>query len=420
MAKPAIRVEGLWKEYVIGAQQKAHGTFYDMLSTSLAAPFRALRGRTAEEQAAESFWALRDVNFEVQPGEVIGIIGRNGAGKSTLLKVLSRITAPTRGRVEVHGRIASLLEVGTGFHPELSGRENIHLNGAILGMNRLEIARKFDEIVSFAEVERFVDTPVKRYSSGMYTRLAFSVAAHLEPDILVVDEVLAVGDADFQRKCLGKMQQSSEDGRTVVFVSHNMPAVQALCGRALLLERGTERAVGPTKQVLAQYANASPDMAGIVQLDKGRLQLIEVHAAVEEVRGDGRDIVVSLAFQSIGATKDLLIDFCLENAKGTRLFHIMPLARGDAPVRVEQGDRVTYVLRIRADSLIPGEYFCTIFAFSARIDGALLTQSNIPLFQILPSSEMPECSFENFSGALIPTYESSLTVNAKSPWRAAC
>lgn len=256
MAKPAIKVEGLWKEYVIGAQQNAHGTFYDMLSSSLAAPFRALRKRTAEEQAAESFWALRDVNFEVQPGEVVGIIGRNGAGKSTLLKILSRITAPTRGHVEVRGRLASLLEVGTGFHPELSGRENIYLNGSILGMSRRDIRRKFDEIVAFAEVDKFIDTPVKRYSSGMYVRLAFAVAANLEPDVLIVDEVLAVGDADFQRKCLGKMGDVARAGRAVVLVSHNLGAVRDLCSAVAVLGNGALQFSGSPVQGIDFYHQA--------------------------------------------------------------------------------------------------------------------------------------------------------------------
>ena len=278
MAKPAIKVEGLWKEYVIGAQQKAHGTFYDMLSSSLSAPFRALRKRTAEEQEAESFWALRDVNFEVQPGEVVGIIGRNGAGKSTLLKILSRITAPTRGHVEVRGRLASLLEVGTGFHPELSGRENIFLNGAILGMTRAEVARKFHEIVAFAEIEKFVDTPVKRYSSGMYVRLAFAVAAHLEPDVLVIDEVLAVGDADFQQRCLGKMHEVAGAGRTVVFVSHNLAALKNLCSSGLLLSSGQSTYYPDTTHALRAYA----DVRG--QVSSGSVVMKDVHDGIAAVR----------------------------------------------------------------------------------------------------------------------------------------
>ncbi len=240
-----VKAEGLCKSYRIGhqAQRERYTALRDVMASgvrrALGRTRRLLRGELdfASEEV-EEFWALRDVSFEVKQGEVLGIIGRNGAGKSTLLKVLSRITEPTAGRVTLRGRVASLLEVGTGFHPELTGRENIFLNGAILGMTRAEIKRKFDEIVAFAEVEKFLDTPVKRYSSGMYVRLAFAVAAHLEPEILVVDEVLAVGDAEFQKKCLGKMQDVSRGGRTVLFVSHNMAAIQSLCPRALCLEKG--------------------------------------------------------------------------------------------------------------------------------------------------------------------------------------
>ncbi len=238
MTKPAIKVEGLYKEYVVGHAHEQHDTFYELLTSTLKAPLKRLRSLGGQSEEKERFWALQDVNFEVQPGEVVGVIGRNGAGKSTLLKTLSRITSPSKGRIEVRGRLASLLEVGTGFHPELSGRENIFLNGAILGMTRREVVRKFDEIVAFAEIEKFVDTPVKRYSSGMYVRLAFAVAAHLEPEILLIDEVLAVGDASFQKRCLGKLDEISGKGRTVLFVSHNMNAVEELCDRVLLLRDG--------------------------------------------------------------------------------------------------------------------------------------------------------------------------------------
>jgi lipopolysaccharide transport system ATP-binding protein len=235
MSDVAIRVSGLSKRYRLG-RRAGYRTLRDSLASAAKAPARLLRRSTRE--AAPTLWALKDVSFEVNHGEVVGIIGRNGAGKSTLLKVLSRITEPTDGRAETWGRLGSLLEVGTGFHPELTGRENVFMNGAILGMRNAEIRRKFDEIVSFAEVEKFIDTPVKHYSSGMYTRLAFAVAAHLEPEILVVDEVLAVGDAEFQKKCLGKMSEVAHQGRTVLFVSHNMNAIEQLCGSALLLERG--------------------------------------------------------------------------------------------------------------------------------------------------------------------------------------
>jgi len=246
----AIRVEGLSKKYRIGNAQPRYQTFRDAFMRSIASPLRWLQ---AQKQEENTIWALDNISFEIKHGEAVGVIGRNGAGKSTLLKVLSRITKPTRGRVDLFGRVGSLLEVGTGFHPELSGRENIYLNGAILGMNRREIDRKFDEIVDFAEIEKFLDTPVKHYSSGMYVRLAFAVAAHLEPEVLVVDEVLAVGDAAFQKKCLGKMGTVSEEGRTVLFVSHNMSAIQALCRSAILLSHGSLISFGNTDQIVENY-----------------------------------------------------------------------------------------------------------------------------------------------------------------------
>ena len=251
---PAIAVRNLGKKYQLGTRELGSTTFREALVRAAMAPlnrFRDLSGRAAE---SEPFWALKDVNFDIGEGEIVGIIGRNGAGKSTLLKILSQITEPTTGEVELHGRVGSLLEVGTGFHPELSGRENIYLNGAILGMKREEITSRFDEIVAFAEVEKFLDTPVKRYSSGMYTRLAFSVAAHLEPEILLVDEVLSVGDSVFQKKCLGKMNElSRSQGRTVLFVTHNMALVKTLCHRAIYLAEGRVRKVGPTDAILAAY-----------------------------------------------------------------------------------------------------------------------------------------------------------------------
>ena len=253
--KPIIRVESIRKQYQIGAQQAAYATLRDSLSELASAPFKRFRKNGRSRDA--TVWALNGVSFEIERGEVVGIIGRNGAGKSTLLKVLSRITEPTTGSVALWGRVSSLLEVGTGFHPELTGRENIYLNGAIMGMKRAEIQRKFDAIVSFAEVEKFIDTPVKHYSSGMYLRLAFSVAAHLEPEVLIVDEVLSVGDNNFQRKCLGKMEQLGEHGRTVLFVSHNMPAVLRLCSRVILMDQGQIVADGDPAQVTRMYLHSS-------------------------------------------------------------------------------------------------------------------------------------------------------------------
>ncbi|HEY7767819.1 ABC transporter ATP-binding protein, partial [Longimicrobium sp.] len=254
MSTIAIRAEGLAKRFTIGTAATRYGTFREALAGAAGAPLRRLRslGGGAGGGGAD-VWALEDISFELKQGEVLGIVGRNGAGKSTLLKILSRITSPTRGRAEVRGRVGSLLEVGTGFHPELTGRDNVYLNGSILGMDRAFIDRRFDEIVEFSGVEQFIDTPVKRYSSGMYLRLAFAVAAHLEPDILIVDEVLAVGDAAFQKKCLGKLGSVAQEGRTILFVSHNMAAVRALCGTALLIEGGRVAVEGDVETVVSRY-----------------------------------------------------------------------------------------------------------------------------------------------------------------------
>jgi len=261
----AIKVEGLSKRYRIGAHQQAYKTLREKLNDMALAPFRSMKtlaGRNGHNSKSEMIWALKDLSFEVNRGEVVGIIGRNGAGKSTLLKILSRITEPTEGYADIHGRIASLLEVGTGFHPELTGRENIYLNGSILGMKRVEINRKFDEMVAFAEIDKFIDTPVKHYSSGMYVRLAFAVAAHLDPEILLVDEVLAVGDAAFQKKCLGKMGDVAKEGRTVLFVSHNLGAVNKLCGSAIWLHNGCLELAGETERVVTSYLSTGEQFEG--------------------------------------------------------------------------------------------------------------------------------------------------------------
>jgi lipopolysaccharide transport system ATP-binding protein len=263
MRDVAVRVENLGKLYRLG-QTVGYKTLRESLTNAVTTPFRRRRAISREpsstsdepqatKRKSDYIWALRNVSFEVRTGEAVGIIGRNGSGKSTLLKVLSKITTPTEGYAEIYGRVGSLLEVGTGFHPELTGRENIYLNGAILGLKKAEIEQKFDEIVAFSEIDQFLDTPVKRYSSGMYVRLAFAIAAHLEPDILLVDEVLAVGDAQFQKKCLGKMEGVAREGRTVLFVSHNMAAVQTLCDRSILLEEGALRMDGSSHQVVRHY-----------------------------------------------------------------------------------------------------------------------------------------------------------------------
>ena len=250
-----IKIENVSKLYRIGGLNPAYKTLREAVGEAVLSPFRRRANGAAKER--DELWALKEVNIEVRQGELVGIVGRNGAGKSTLLKILSRITKPTRGRVTIHGRVGSLLEVGTGFHPDLTGRENVFLSGAILGMRKEEIERKFDEIVAFSEIDRFIETPVKHYSSGMYVRLAFSVAAHLEPEILMMDEVLAVGDAAFQQKCLDKMSDIRRDGRTILFVSHNMPAVVRLCRRAVLLHEGRVVADGPAQSVVNEYLSSS-------------------------------------------------------------------------------------------------------------------------------------------------------------------
>jgi lipopolysaccharide transport system ATP-binding protein len=270
MSDPIIRVENISKKFIISHEAVArHNTLRDAITAGTRNAFRKIKKDEEKFARIEEFWALKDVNFDIYPGDRVGIIGRNGAGKSTLLKILSRITEPTEGKISIKGRVASLLEVGTGFHPELTGRENIYLNGAILGMSRAEIKAKFDEIVAFAEVERFLDTPVKRFSSGMYVRLAFAVAAHLEPEILIVDEVLAVGDAQFQKKCLGKMEEvSKNEGRTVLFVSHNMGVVSQLCQKAIMMKNGKILTQGNTADVIQSYITSDRKDGSVYEVDE--------------------------------------------------------------------------------------------------------------------------------------------------------
>jgi len=367
MSKLAIRVQDLGKQYTIGVRpakglrRAKYNTLRDTLVEMASNPGRLLRRKDKQE----TIWALRDVNFEVTEGEVVGLIGRNGAGKSTLLKVLSRITEPTHGMAEIHGRVASLLEVGTGFHPELTGRENILLNGAILGMRRAEIDRKFDEIVAFSEVEQFIDTPVKRYSSGMYLRLAFAVAAHLEPEILLVDEVLAVGDADFQKKCLGKMGDVAREGRTVFFVSHRMAAIQALCPRTILMRKGTVAMDSTTPEVLREYlgyltASAPKALAdnpdrrgdGSVRLISARI-LDDAGRQVEKLIA-GSPVTLEFGYENRAGADKVEINLGIVNHLGTAVAHFSTKVAG-FPV-VDLGHRGIWTCRIPKLPLPPGEY----------------------------------------------------------------
>ncbi len=315
--KPIIKVKNLSKKYRLGASQTPYSTLRESLMSAVKFPAKAFR-KNGSSNGDNILWALKDVNFEVMPGEVVGIIGRNGAGKSTLLKVLSRITEPTGGKIELYGRVGSLLEVGTGFHPELSGRENIFLNGAILGMRQSEITRKFDEIVDFAEVEKFIDTPVKFYSSGMYTRLAFAVAANLEPEILIVDEVLAVGDAEFQKKCLGKMKDVSEHGRTVLFVSHNMSAVAQLCSKGIMLKNGQVQFKGLTPDVIEEYlSNSTKDSKYFVEDNDEKpiqilsAQLLDANGSSSADFGRNDEITLEFKIKNFSNYRGLVCAVCL-------------------------------------------------------------------------------------------------------------
>lgn len=321
----AIQINKLGKKYKLGGQKEQYYTIRDAIINSVKFPFKQINKNTND--SVNDFWALKNVSFDIEQGEVIGIIGRNGAGKSTLLKILSRITTPTEGIVELKGRVGSLLEVGTGFHPEMTGRENIFLNGSILGMRKKEIEQKFNEIVKFAEIDKFIDTPVKRYSSGMYVRLAFAVAAHLEPEILLVDEVLAVGDAEFQKKCLGKMGNISKEGRTILFVSHNMVSIQSLCQRCILIESGNVKMDGECSDVINEYLNSnfdklseisweSPDMApGDHQVRLKAVRVVSDNKKTYDVDID-KDFNIEVDYWNLQPDSRRLVSIHIHNSMG--------------------------------------------------------------------------------------------------------
>jgi lipopolysaccharide transport system ATP-binding protein len=352
MSQAAIKVRGVGKEYHIGTRERGYTTFRDAIVNAFAAPFRRLRQLSGKAEEGSSFWALKDVSFDVEPGEVVGIIGRNGAGKSTLLKILSQITEPTTGEITLNGRVASLLEVGTGFHPELTGRENIFLNGSILGMSRVEIKKKFDEIVAFAEVEKFLDTPVKRYSSGMYVRLAFAVAAHLDPEILIIDEVLAVGDAQFQKKCLGKMGEVARGGRTVLFVSHNMGAINRLCDKGIVLESGLVTYKGTTSNAIDQYNRITQQThsrpshvlfaAQTPRQDKSRVQVALVEVLTCE--GTPKDfiktwdrLIIRIHGYCAERVDDAAVELEINSAAGDRMLHLSSQPDSNYPISLPKG-----------------------------------------------------------------------------------
>jgi lipopolysaccharide transport system ATP-binding protein len=382
MSANVIQVESLSKSYVLSHERGGSNRFYryqrlsDVLIQTAQAPFRFLSKDRAPDPTHEEFWALKDVSFEIKQGEVVGIIGRNGAGKSTLLKILSRITEPTKGRIEIEGRVSSLLEVGTGFHPELTGRENIYLNGTILGMTRREITRKFDAIVAFAEVEKFLDTPVKHYSSGMYVRLAFAVAAHLEPDILIVDEVLAVGDAQFQKKCLGKMQDiSGQEGRTVLLVSHNAGMIQQLCNRAIFLQQGRLMMMGRPEEVIYNYMSSASEKRGFVDCrsitsrqGSGEIRIVWLRLLNKEgsLNTDfsiGDDLILEIGLETHRQVKDIRISVQLSTTDGLNLVNAVDADSGFFLAATKEKE--TLQVQFADLRLYPGSYLISVWIGTA-------------------------------------------------------
>jgi ABC-type polysaccharide/polyol phosphate transport system ATPase subunit len=425
MSKAAIVVENLSKRYLIGHRHSATGKQYTTLRDVIGREFNNFVRKAADlakgrqvlqGDEVEEFWALKDVSFEVKPGEVLGIIGSNGAGKSTLLKILSRITEPTAGRAILDGRVASLLEVGTGFHPELTGRENIFLNGAILGMTRREVRRKFDEIVAFAEVEKFLDTPVKHYSSGMYVRLAFAVAAHLEPEILVVDEVLSVGDLKFQKKSLGKMDEVSRtQGRTVLFVSHNMDAVLRLCSRALLLESGSVFAIGDAKAIVATVFQGQPSSTSLVDLSSktrpshtpGGARLAKVCPAAAGESWSfpfGQPLSLDLSIDAQTNVSQIEIFIAVYSASGSGVASWRSKC-SDVELSVRPGMN-TFRMEFQHIRLFPGLYSLS-FGLRDDQDGVDFLLEAVQ-FEITSNLEAAQIAVDIFPGALIPSVTISI------------
>ena len=417
MSSTAIRVRHLGKQYQLGIETRGYATLREALISAVKSPWRRLRHLAGVDESTTRFWAVDDVSFDVAQGDVVGIIGHNGAGKSTLLKILSQITEPTTGEVQIWGRVASLLEVGTGFHPELSGRENIFLNGAILGMATSEIKRKFDEIVAFAGVESFLDTPVKRYSSGMSVRLAFAVAAHLEPEILVVDEVLAVGDAEFQRKCLGKMGEVAKGGRTVLFVSHNMAAVEALCPYSILLSRGKLVEYGATPEIISRYFHSASTNQGEVDLLEHpgrpprcspmlrRLRISNDATGANPFVPVGGDLHLQIELSAQEPVHDAIILFRVSTPRGLKLFTCS--TQNDIIDRVDLSGMASVSCTIRNLRLLPGSYDFTLAVKNARGDVVDEITSGLG-FEVVAS---------NVSGSgRLPPPQSGILV-AEADWR---
>lgn len=407
MSDTVIRVERLSKKYIIGHQQQERATtLRDAISNGVTLARNKILNiidKQKEDPAYEEFWALKDVSFEVNRGDRLGIIGRNGAGKSTLLKILSRITEPTQGKVLIKGRVASLLEVGTGFHGDLTGRENIYLNGAILGMSKAEIRRKFDEIVAFSEVEKFLDTPVKRYSSGMYVRLAFGVAAHLDPEILVVDEVLAVGDVEFQKKCLGKMENvAKKEGRTVLFVSHNMGAISSLCNQAVYLENGKIRMLGKVESVVSNYLSRVYHSPTTNDLEKSRfpgvgsiIKFTDIKICSKEGGNTiyfGQRLKYELTIDSTKSFQELSIGSSIYDIYGTCIGTLFT----KKTFSIQADRQMKFSLSIDNLQLAPGYYYGAFSIGTGGLNGSrkdLDVLIGIPTFQVLHWSENGDCPY---------------------------
>jgi lipopolysaccharide transport system ATP-binding protein len=426
MSDIIIRAENVGKRYVLNHQNKPGG--YTKLSDTLLhtakAPLRWLKTANRQQQTEntkEDFWALKDVSFEIKRGDVVGIIGRNGAGKSTLLKVLSRITEPTTGRITLNGRVASLLEVGTGFHPELTGRENIFLNGAILGMSKAEIKAKFDEIVAFAEIEKFLDTPVKRYSSGMYVRLAFAVAAHLEPEILIIDEVLAVGDSEFQKKCLGKMKDVAGQGRTVLFVSHNMAAVTALCSRAIVMHRGSPVFDGLPDDAIIHYIDTTkPIEKKSIASCRLRLPNSDEHVTrITEINSRnangkfqyGETLAFELTVQGAAKRSDLSIGASVMTTSGNALATLFTPEK----FNIDTDQTVRLLVQVDPSGLVPGHYTMG-FSVGSGSQSSQRKEDDViigmPEIEILPTgSASPIVHWSSYWGQFCWSSRSSLTID---------
>jgi len=412
----AIRVKNLGKRYKLGQQSGGYKTLGETITRAVKSPFQRLQrqGSSEEKEEAGTFWALKDVSFEVKKGEVIGIIGRNGAGKSTLLKILSRITAPTEGTVEVHGRIGSLLEVGTGFHPELTGRENIFLSGSIMGMKKAEIEEKFDDIVKFSEIEKFLDTPVKRYSSGMYVRLAFAVAAHLEPEILIIDEVLAVGDAAFQKKCLGKMGDVANEGRTVLFVSHNMGAMTTLCKSGFLLSNGSIIKEGEIKKVVAHYLDQMKDRTGQYHRDPSepikKLAILRISLQREDeistqyYNMDTLSVNIEIIIKKAIFGAQIAVE--LYTGNDNCIFSTTSQDWSEEKEIFEPG-KYHLTCPIQLTTLRQGGYYITVSSSVPAVEVLDIVEEQL-LFEIL---DEPECIFklgQNRSGMILPVIQWSI------------